>query len=82
MRAAAIAAQRFITARSRIVASAAVTMAGCLTCRAIALEQPCEPNLGADFAPVRQPWYPVEECYGLIFAYMGPPAKKPVLATL
>jgi phenylpropionate dioxygenase-like ring-hydroxylating dioxygenase large terminal subunit len=28
---------------------------------------------------VRQPWYPVEERYGLIFAYMGPSAKKPVL---
>jgi phenylpropionate dioxygenase-like ring-hydroxylating dioxygenase large terminal subunit len=28
---------------------------------------------------VRQPWYPVEERYGLVFAYMGPPAKQPVL---
>ena len=28
---------------------------------------------------VRQPWYPVQELYGLIFAYMGPPEKKPVL---
>src|SRR5215510_14497726 len=28
---------------------------------------------------VRQPWYPVEERYGLIFAYMGPPERKPVL---
>jgi phenylpropionate dioxygenase-like ring-hydroxylating dioxygenase large terminal subunit len=28
---------------------------------------------------VRQPWYPVEELYGLVFAYMGPPEKKPVL---
>jgi phenylpropionate dioxygenase-like ring-hydroxylating dioxygenase large terminal subunit len=27
----------------------------------------------------RQPWYPVEERYGLVFAYMGPPEKKPVL---
>ena len=44
------------------------------------LEQPCEPDLGAKSrARSRQPWYPVEERYGLIFAYMGPPAKKPVL---
>ena len=28
---------------------------------------------------VRQPWYPVQERYGLIFAYMGPPERKPVL---
>ena len=28
---------------------------------------------------VRQPWYPVQECYGLVFAYMGPPARQPVL---
>ncbi len=43
------------------------------------LEMPCEPNLGRDFAAVRQPWYPVQERYGLIFAFMGPPDKKPVL---
>ena len=44
------------------------------------LEQPCEPDLVAKSrARSRQPWYPVEERYGLIFAYMGPPAKKPVL---
>ncbi len=44
------------------------------------LEQPCEPDLGAQHRDkVRQPWYPVEERYGLIFAYMGPPEKKPVL---
>ena len=27
----------------------------------------------------RQPWYPVQELYGLICSYMGPPDKKPVL---
>lgn len=44
------------------------------------LEQPCEPDLGARFrGKVRQPWYPVQEQYGLIFAYMGPPEKMPVL---
>ena len=43
------------------------------------LEQPCEPDLGRNRDRVRQPWYPVEERYGLIFAYMGPPQRKPVL---
>ena len=44
------------------------------------LEQPCEPDLGARRrVTVRQPWYPVEERYGLVFAYLGPPGKKPVL---
>jgi len=43
------------------------------------LEQPCEPQGGLFRDKVRQPWYPVEERYGLIFAYMGPPERKPVL---
>jgi nitrite reductase/ring-hydroxylating ferredoxin subunit len=43
------------------------------------LDQPCEPEHGLHRDKVRQPWYPVEERYGLIFAYMGPPEKKPVL---
>ncbi len=43
------------------------------------LEQPCEPNGGMRRDLARQPWYPVQEQYGLVFAYMGPPAKKPVL---
>jgi phenylpropionate dioxygenase-like ring-hydroxylating dioxygenase large terminal subunit len=43
------------------------------------LEQPCEPEGGAFRDKVRQPWYPIEERYGLIFAYMGPPDRKPVL---
>ena len=43
------------------------------------LEQPCEPDGGQFKDKVRQPWYPVEERYGLIFAYMGPAEKKPVL---
>src|SRR6516165_6893935 len=40
------------------------------------LEQPCEPQGGLFREKVRQPWYPVEERYGLIFAYMGPPERK------
>ena len=43
------------------------------------LEQPCEPEGGLFRDKVRQPWYPLEERYGLIFAYMGPPDKKPIL---
>jgi nitrite reductase/ring-hydroxylating ferredoxin subunit len=44
------------------------------------VEQPCEPEAGAKTcSKVRQPWYPVQEQYGLIWAYMGPPGKKPVL---
>ena len=43
------------------------------------LEQPCEPELGLHRDRVRQPWYPVEEQYGLIWAYLGDPARKPLL---
>jgi phenylpropionate dioxygenase-like ring-hydroxylating dioxygenase large terminal subunit len=43
------------------------------------LDQPCEPRGGVAKDKFRQPWYPVEERYGLVFAYMGPPEKKPVL---
>jgi phenylpropionate dioxygenase-like ring-hydroxylating dioxygenase large terminal subunit len=43
------------------------------------LDQPMEPNGGVRSDVFRQPWYPVEERYGLIFAYMGPAAKKPLL---
>lgn len=43
------------------------------------LDQPCEPGGGLHREVARQPWYPVEERYGLVFAYLGPPAKKPAL---
>ena len=43
------------------------------------LEQPCEPQGGLFRDKIRQPWYQVEERYGLIFAYMGPPDKRPIL---
>lgn len=43
------------------------------------LEQPCEPGGGARRDRIRQPWYPVEERYGLVFAYLGPPDRKPLL---
>ncbi|TMJ24977.1 MAG: Rieske 2Fe-2S domain-containing protein, partial [Alphaproteobacteria bacterium] len=44
------------------------------------LEMPAEPDpTGAQCQRVRQPWYPAQERYGLVFAYLGPPDKKPVL---
>jgi len=43
------------------------------------LNQPCEPDGGRNRQAARQPWYPVEERYGLVFAYMGPPDRRPVL---
>jgi phenylpropionate dioxygenase-like ring-hydroxylating dioxygenase large terminal subunit len=43
------------------------------------LEQPCEPNGGLNREAARQPWYPVQEKYGLVWAYMGPPDRMPVL---
>jgi phenylpropionate dioxygenase-like ring-hydroxylating dioxygenase large terminal subunit len=43
------------------------------------LDQPCEPDGGARKGQVRQPWYPLEERYGLVFAYMGPPERMPLL---
>lgn len=43
------------------------------------LEQPCEPGGGKRADKARQPWYPVQELYGLLWAYMGPPDKKPTL---
>ncbi|HTV77462.1 MAG TPA: aromatic ring-hydroxylating dioxygenase subunit alpha [Steroidobacteraceae bacterium] len=43
------------------------------------LDQPCEPDHGRHRETARQPWYPIEERYGLVFAYLGPPQKRPVL---
>jgi phenylpropionate dioxygenase-like ring-hydroxylating dioxygenase large terminal subunit len=43
------------------------------------LEQPCEPDGGRHRDAARQPWYPVEERYGFVFAYLGPLDRKPVL---
>ncbi len=43
------------------------------------IDQPCEPNGGLNKEAARQPWYPVQERYGLAWAYMGPPDKMPIL---
>ena len=41
------------------------------------LEMPCEPAGSSRPSMVRQPWYPVREYRGLIFAYMGPLDRMP-----
>jgi hypothetical protein len=41
------------------------------------LDQPCEPAASTYKYEVRQPWYPVREYGGLVFAYMGPPDRIP-----
>jgi phenylpropionate dioxygenase-like ring-hydroxylating dioxygenase large terminal subunit len=43
------------------------------------LEQPCEPNPHQRRPEHRQPWYPVRERYGLVWAYMGPPERMPAM---
>lgn len=43
------------------------------------VDRPCEKDTKKMPANLRQPWYPVQEQYGLIWAYMGPPDKKPAL---
>ena len=42
-------------------------------------DQPCEPDNGPNRDRFRQPWYPTQERYGLVWAYMGPPERKPLL---
>ncbi len=42
------------------------------------IDQPCEPDRGRNRESYRQPWYPVVEYNGLVFAYLGPAAKQPV----
>jgi phenylpropionate dioxygenase-like ring-hydroxylating dioxygenase large terminal subunit len=42
------------------------------------LETPCEPESPVRHN-IRQPWYPVVEHYGLLFTYMGPADRQPLL---
>ena len=42
------------------------------------LDQPCEPDRGRHRESYRQPWYPVVEYHGLVFAYLGPADRQPV----
>lgn len=43
------------------------------------LDQPGEPEDSNYKDEISQPWYPAEEYKGLVFAYMGPLDKKPLL---
>ena len=45
------------------------------------LETPCDPQSEVKDR-VRQPWYPVVERYGLIFAYMGPADREPAFPVI
>jgi len=40
------------------------------------VETPCEPD-SPTRSKVRQPWYPVVEKFGLVFAYLGPADRQP-----
>ncbi len=68
------------TARSRTRAFAAATTAGCLRSMALVSNSPASRG-GQHRDKCRQPWYPVEERYGLVFAYMGPLDSMPSLPT-
>ena len=78
-RAARIAAPRCTTARSRSAASAAAITAGCSTCRAIASSSLASRRAARGATRCASPGIRCEERYGLVFAYLGPPEKKPVL---
>ena len=43
------------------------------------LDMPCEPDGGRRRERYRQPWYPLEEYHGMLFAYLGPPRHRPEL---
>ena len=43
------------------------------------IDQPCEPDGGLHKENARQPWYPVQERYGIVWGYLGPPDKMPLL---
>ncbi|MFT7650025.1 MAG: phenylpropionate dioxygenase-like ring-hydroxylating dioxygenase large terminal subunit, partial [Candidatus Poriferisodalaceae bacterium] len=50
------------------------------------VDMPVEPDRGQGLpesrqAMYRQPWYPVREYHGMLFAYLGPPEHKPVFPT-
>ena len=44
----------------------------------VCLDQPCEPDGGRLRDRIRQPWYPVVEAHGAVWAYLGPPGKQPL----
>ncbi|HWM21538.1 MAG TPA: hypothetical protein VNO51_17735, partial [Ilumatobacteraceae bacterium] len=44
------------------------------------LDMPVEVDRGRRRDRYRQPWYPVHEYHGLVFAYLGPPERKPAFS--
>lgn len=42
------------------------------------VDQPCEVDGGRNRDRYRQPWYPVVDYHGLLFAYLGPAERQPV----
>lgn len=42
---------------------------------------PCEPGGGQHKERYRQPWYPLVDYHGMLFAYLGPPERKPAFPT-
>lgn len=44
------------------------------------VETPCEPHR-TNHGSIRQPWYPLIEKFGLVFAYMGPADRQPPFPT-
>jgi len=72
IRAAAIAARRSITARSRIAASACCYHGWLFDVEGQCLEIPAEPNPDRTAVSEGAPtWYRPEDRYGLVFAYLG-----------
>ena len=61
-----------------MTASAAPTTAGCSTPTAAASTSRASPTAAATATRYRQPWYPVVEYHGLVFAYLGPADSQPV----
>jgi len=45
------------------------------------LDMPVETDRGQRKDRYRQPWYPVHEYHGMLFAYLGPPEHKPAFPT-
>ena len=56
---------------------AAATTAGKLASRGVP-RGPGEADGGRHRGRIRQPWYPVVEAFGAMFAYLGPPEKQPL----
>ena len=76
IRAACTAVHRSSMAKSKMKEFAAAITAGCLASTVTCLDQPCEPDHGRHRDVARQPWYPVEERYGLRVRLHGPAGEE------